>query len=157
MKRHLFFILSVLLTAWGGHRTTDVSFSGADRSIVTDSMTAKDSLSMVEEENKLLKTLLPDLYSRKFPTAEEMKMWNLLLMVTWLTRMCLCWAGLWLGHILEISIGVRMVTMRRIWRNFLYFLRTAISMLLVTLTGMVSGLTRFMLRQFHKIMARNMT
>lgn len=58
---------------------TDVSISGADTNIVVDSMTSKDSLSMVEEENKLLKTLLPDLYSRKFPTAEEMKMWELVI------------------------------------------------------------------------------
>ena len=79
MKRHLFFILSVLLTAFGGHKMTDVSISGADTNIVVDSMTSKDSLSMVEEENKLLKTLLPDLYSRKFPTAEEMKMWELVI------------------------------------------------------------------------------
>ena len=79
MKRHLFFLLSVLLTAFGGHKMTDVSISGADTNIVVDSMTSKDSLSMVEEENKLLKTLLPDLYSRKFPTAEEMKMWELVI------------------------------------------------------------------------------
>ena len=71
MKRYLFFLFSVVLAAWGGQR-----FAVAQSAV--GSVEPKDSLAMVEEENKLLETLIPDLCSRKFPTAEEMKMWNLI-------------------------------------------------------------------------------
>ena len=73
MKRYLFFLFAVVLAAYGGQRA--VAQSEADTSV---GVMPKDSLSMVEEENKLLEKLLPDLCSRKFPTAEEMKMWNLI-------------------------------------------------------------------------------
>ena len=72
MKRYLFFLFSVVLAAWGGQRFA-VAQSGVG------SVVPKDSLAMVEEENKLLETLIPDLCSRKFPTEEEMKMWYLII------------------------------------------------------------------------------
>ena len=72
MKRYLFFLFSVVLAAWGGQR-----FAVAQSAV--GSVEPKDSLAMVEEENKLLETLIPDLCSRKFPTEEEMKMWYLII------------------------------------------------------------------------------
>ena len=72
MKRFLFFLFSVVLAAWGGQR-----FAVAQSAV--GSVEPKDSLAMVEEENKLLETLIPDLCSRKFPTEEEMKMWYLII------------------------------------------------------------------------------
>ena len=74
MKRYLFFLFAVVLAAYGGQRA--VAQSEADASV---GVMPNDSLSMVEEENKLLEKLLPDLCSRKFPTAEEMKMWHLII------------------------------------------------------------------------------
>ena len=62
----------MVLAAWGGQRSA-VAQSGVG------SVVPKDSLAMVEEENKLLETLIPDLCSRKFPTEEEMKMWYLII------------------------------------------------------------------------------
>ena len=79
MKRILFFLFSVGLAACGGQKTDSAMQLNADSSVVADSVLPKDSLSMVEEENKLLEKLIPDLCSRKFPTAEEMKMWNLII------------------------------------------------------------------------------
>ena len=78
MKRILFFFFSVGLAACGGQKTDSAMQLNADSSVVADSVLPKDSQSMVEEENKLLEKLIPDLCSRKFPTAEEMKMWNLI-------------------------------------------------------------------------------
>ena len=78
MKRYLFFVFSVVLAAWGGQRFA-VAQSGVGSRVVADSVVPKDSLAMVEEENKLLETLIPDLCSRKFPTEEEMKMWYLII------------------------------------------------------------------------------
>ncbi len=74
MKRYLFFLFAVVLAAYGGQRA--VAQSEADTSV---GVMPNDSLSMVEEENKLLEKLLPDLCSRRFPTAEEMKMWHLII------------------------------------------------------------------------------
>lgn len=74
MKRYLFFLFAVVLAAYGGQWA--VAQSEADTSV---GVMPKDSLSMVEEENKQLEKLLPDLCSRRFPTAEEMKMWHLII------------------------------------------------------------------------------
>ena len=80
MKRFLPFLFSVVLAACGGQKTDSAMQLNADSGVVAvDSVMPKDSLAMVKEENELLKTLLPDLYSRKFPTAEEMKMWELVI------------------------------------------------------------------------------
>ena len=78
MKRILPFLFSVGLAACGGQKTDSAMQLNADSSVVADSVLPKDALSMVEEENKLLEKLIPGLCSRKFPTAEEMKMWNLI-------------------------------------------------------------------------------
>ena len=74
MKRFLFSLFAVGLAAYGGQRA--VALSEADACV---GVMPNDSLSMVEEENKLLEILIPDLCSRRFPTAEEMKMWYLII------------------------------------------------------------------------------
>lgn len=73
MKRFLFSLFAVVLAAYGGQRA--VAQSEADACV---GVMPNVSLSMVEEENKLLEKLIPDLCSRRFPTAEEMRMWNLI-------------------------------------------------------------------------------
>ena len=79
MKRFLPFLFSVVLAACGGQKTDSAMQLNADSGVVAvDSVMPKDSLAMVKEENELLKTLLPDLCSRRFPTEEEVKMWKLI-------------------------------------------------------------------------------
>lgn len=76
----MIYIFAATLMACGSQKSENGNQPVADTTaVVTDTVAPKDSLAMVEEEDKLLKTLLPDLCSRKFPTAEEMKMWDLVI------------------------------------------------------------------------------
>ena len=76
----MIYIFAATLMACGSQKSENGNQLVADTTaVVADTVAPKDSLAMVEEEDKLLKTLLPDLCSRKFPTAEEMKMWDLVI------------------------------------------------------------------------------
>ena len=70
--------LSLALIACGSQKSENADEASVDSVSSVATVTPKDSLAMVKEENELLKTLLPDLCSRKFPTEEEIKMWKLI-------------------------------------------------------------------------------
>ena len=65
--------LSLALIACGSQKSENADEASADSVSSVAAVTPKDSLAMVKEENELLKTLLPDLCSRRFPTEEEVK------------------------------------------------------------------------------------
>ena len=70
--------LSLALIACGSQKSENADEASADSVTSVTTVTPMDSLAMVKEESELLKTLLPDLCSRKFPTEEEIKMWKLI-------------------------------------------------------------------------------
>ena len=78
MRRLMPILLSLVLIACGSQKSENADEASADSVTSVTTVTPKDSLAMVKEENELLKTLLPDLCSRKFPTEEEIKMWKLI-------------------------------------------------------------------------------